>query len=119
MKSRRASRAFVAGSKLPVEASNVTYLPFAVYASNFNSPQAQKAHSQQARIIRFEEWNKMSKESTISKDKLARPQMQQMTVSEKQAALLKFIYADNVSEEMLDKLLKAAEEATLDIQISS
>jgi tetratricopeptide (TPR) repeat protein len=118
-KSRPASRAFVAGSKLPVEASNVTYLPFAGYASNFNSPQAQKAHSQQARIFRFEEWNKMSKEPTLSKDKLARPQLQQMSISEKQAALLKLIYADNVSEQMLDKLLKAAEEATLGTQVSS
>ena len=118
-KSRRPKRSFVAGVESPVEASNVTYLPFAGHTGNFASPQSPNAPFRQARIIRFEEWNKMSKELNTSQAKFARPQIQQMTVSEKQAALLKLIYADNVSEELLDKLLKTVEDMAVGKQAHS
>lgn len=118
-KSRPVSRSIIAGVARPIEASNVTYLSFAEHTGNLSSPQTQKAPLQRARIIRFEEWNKMSKEPNTSQAKLARAHVRQMTISEKQAALLKLIYADNVSEELLDKLLKAVQDLAVGEQANS
>jgi hypothetical protein len=97
-------------------ADNVVHLPF----GNANSQQSFSPRSQQARVINFKEWIKMSKEDDDTpQQKPARPQTQQITLSEKQAKLLRLIYDDNVTEEFLDKLLKAAEEIALSKQANS
>ena len=120
MKSRHTSRSFVVNVQLPVVADNVVHLPFAGYEGNANSPQSLSPRSRRARVINFEEWTKMSKEDDDTpQQKLARPQTQQMTISEKQAKLLRLIYDDNVTEEFLDKLLKAAEEIALSKQANN
>ncbi len=116
MKSQRASRSFVVNVQSPVVADNVVRLP----VGNASSTRSFSPRSQQARVINFEEWTKMSKEDDDTpQQKLARPQTQEMTLSEKQAKLLRLIYDDNVTEEFLDKLLKAAEEIALSKQANS
>jgi tetratricopeptide (TPR) repeat protein len=120
MKSQRASRAFITNVKLPVVVDNVVHLTFAGYTGNTNSPQSFNTRSQPARVINFEEWNKMSKEKDGNPQETpSRSQTQQMTLSEKQAKLLRLIYDDNVSEDLLDKLLKTAEEVALTNQANN
>lgn len=120
MKSQRASRAFITNVKLPVAADNVVHMSFAGYAGNTNSPPSFSTRFQPARVINFEEWNKMSKEKNDTpQENSPRSQTQQMTLSEKQAKLLRLIYDDNVSEELLDKLLKTAEEVALTTQANT
>jgi tetratricopeptide (TPR) repeat protein len=116
MKSERASRSFVVNVQLPPVADNVVHLSF----GSANSPQSFSPRSRQARVINFKEWTKMSKEDDDTpQPKLARPQTQQMTLSEKQAKLLRLIYDDNVTEEFLDKLLKTVEEIALSKQANT
>lgn len=119
LKSQRASRSSVANIQLQVVADNVVYLPCARYSANINSPQSFGPRLKQARVINFEEWSKMSKEDDAPQQKPARPHRHQITLSEKQAKLLRLIYDDNVTEEFLDKLLKTAEDIESNKQISS
>ncbi|MGA9768517.1 MAG: hypothetical protein WBV94_05720 [Blastocatellia bacterium] len=126
MKSQRASRSFVVNLRLPIAAeivmadtvvaNNVVRLP----VGNADSPQSPGPRSQQARVINFKEWTKMSKENyDTPRHKPARSQMHQMTLSEKQAKLLRLIYDDTVTEEFLDKLLKTAEDMALSRQANN
>lgn len=119
VKSQRASRSSVLNIQLQAAADNVVHLPCARPADNNGSPQSFSPRPQQARVINFEEWSKMFKEDDTPQQKPARLHGHQMTLSEKQAKLLRLIYDDNVSEEFLDKLLKTAEDVELNKQASS
>jgi tetratricopeptide (TPR) repeat protein len=102
LRGRPASRSVVA---LPKAEYNVTSL------CSEGRPVAHQQASP-ARVLDFQKWiDKMPKKKKNGPPKFTKEQIKNMTLTEKQAAISRFIFGDQIDEEALDKMLEAIEGA--------
>lgn len=111
-KSRRASASVVPVPARPAEPDNVITLTPKASPERHDPLLPARAAMQPARVVGYHEWKRVANRLNQSQNQtqpLSRARCQPMTKMEKQATLFRFIYAADTSEEVLDRLLQAAE----------
>jgi len=108
-KTRRASRSIVGVSQAPSEErdSPTQILSWSDdHVRQSNSAPRRAIHS--AKVISLQDWkNKLEKKSNQNKRKKpTAEEIRSMDFTEKQATITRFVYADEVSEEILDSILE-------------
>jgi tetratricopeptide (TPR) repeat protein len=112
LKSRRASAFTVAVSARPAELNNVIPLTIKPLLPHNTALLPASNASQPTNVVGYDEWKKIASrlnQTPTQTKTFAHYPSQPTTKLEKQAALFKFIYHNDTSEEALDRLLQAAE----------
>jgi tetratricopeptide (TPR) repeat protein len=112
LKSRRASASVVSVPARPAGPDNVIPLTLKASPAQNTALWPAASVSQPASIVGYHEWKKIANRLNQSPNQaktLARFPSQPLTKIQKQAALFKFIYDADTSEDALDRLLQAAE----------
>lgn len=111
-KLRRASASVVSVPARPTEPNNVIPLTLKASPERHSSLLPATTASQPARVVGYHEWKRVANRLNHSQnqtDTHSRSGYQSLSKMEKQAALFRFIYDAGTSEEVLDRLLQAAE----------
>jgi tetratricopeptide (TPR) repeat protein len=110
-KMRRASSSIVPGVAWPQPSSNVVAMPAA--ARPPVSLDANAAGSPPARVIAYHGWQRPTPEQADALQEIfTSGDLEQMSIADKQTALLNVIYSDNVTHHTLDQLLATAGKVT-------
>jgi tetratricopeptide (TPR) repeat protein len=114
-KMRRASPSVIGGVGWPQQSdeaaapapvtSNVIALPLAARAV---APSADDAPQQPARVIAYHGWQQPQSDTEFSEASFTPSELRQMSIHDKQKALLTVIFHDDVSHDTLDRLLACA-----------
>ena len=110
-KMRRASPSVVPGVAWPQPSSNVVTMPVA--ARPLVALQANVAGSPPARVIAYHGWQQPTPEQADALQEIfTSGDLEQMSIADKQMALLNVIYSDNVTHHTLDQLIATAAKVT-------
>ncbi|MFL6214653.1 MAG: hypothetical protein ACJ74J_12265 [Blastocatellia bacterium] len=97
----------------PVAASNIITLPLAARVAA--APSRDGSTSPPARVIAYHGWHQTASESAeVSPESVTPGELRQMSIHEKQKALLTVIFDDDVRHDTLDRLLTCAGKIIID-----
>jgi tetratricopeptide (TPR) repeat protein len=120
-KMRRASPSVIGGVSWPQESHDVGILPVAVHnvvampvvARPVVSLNANAVSPQPGRVIAYHGWQRPTPEQVDALQEIfTSGDLEQMSIADKQTALLNVIYSDNVTHHTLDQLLATAAKVT-------
>jgi tetratricopeptide (TPR) repeat protein len=116
-KMRRASPSVVFGVAWPQPSSNVVNMPVA--ARPLVALDANVAGSPPARVIAYHGWQQPTPEQADALQEIfTSGDLEQMSIADKQMALLNVIYSDNVTHHTLDQLIATAAKVTAKAPVS-